>query len=190
MSMENKANQVRGLVINHCTRKDKEFLGGPPYTEQIVAGLHRQKTLLEEIGLPVRQRINLASVFENNLGNVVGYQSTTVIKNGFPTEYERKHIGLKEPLTYGILKYIVTHSERRDGGVARPLLLASLEMTAAFGISKWVTDVNSDNRPMIIFLRNHGFVPLQNWQTPNETKMTRMGTENIYPIIESLKKTD
>lgn len=188
MNLEQRANQVRNIVIHQCSRKDKEFLGGPPYSNQIISGLDRYEHFLESKSISERKRVNFASVCNDLDGNVIGYQSTTIVRDSQPTEYEKQNIGLYDSLTYGIMKYIVVNPDYRNGTVARPLLVASLETTAFLGVCSWVTDVNAENRPMQLFMRNHGIQPIFTWITPNKTNMVRMGTSDITTVLENINR--
>lgn len=188
MNLEQKANQVRNIVIHQCSGKEKVFLGGPPYSDHIIPGLDRYDQFLESNTIPERQRINFASVCNDPVGNVTGYQSTTVIRNGQPTEYEKQYIGLFGSFTYGIMKYIVVNPDYRNGTVARSLLITSLELTAALGVHSWVADVNTENRPMLVFLRNHGMATISCWITPKNTRMIRIGTDQVSSLLLSIKQ--
>ena len=96
LKMESIGNQVRTLFMK-LGRKEKLFLGGPPFSEEVEREIVNYKRYKEE-GLPNRKRICLGTYVYDVEQNIIGYQASTIMQCANPTAYERKHLDLNPSL--------------------------------------------------------------------------------------------
>lgn len=164
--------EVRYLFAT-LDRKQKNFLGGPPYSQEVNREISNYKQYIEK-GLPARKRTRLGTYILDDKQNVIGYQSSTIMQLANPTTYEQLFTKLNEPMDYVQLKKILVHPNYFGKGVSNKLLETSFDFAKEHD-KDWVVDVNAKNKRMIHFLNKHSIVKRNEWNTPKDTLMYRMG---------------
>lgn len=167
--MESIGDKVRQLYLG-LNSEQKTFLGGIPFSESINREISNFNKYLT-IGLPIRKRVALGHAIEKD-NKVIGYQSTTIMRNSNPTTYEKEYINLNTKLNYVQLKNIAIHQEYQGKNIATTLLNECLEFAKQLNVPL-VTDVNANNIRMIKFLEKHNITNKYEWHTPKRTLMYR-----------------
>ncbi len=168
LDCKEQARQIREIFMG-LERGEKIFLGGPPYSNEVIRIL---KSGMRGADFE-RERVALGQCTFDCNGNVTGYEHSTILNNAAATKYEIERIGLARVLNYVQLKWLLVDPKHRGTGVADELLGMSMDLAMA-NSKPWVTDVNSENWRMLKFLERHGVERLSEWFTAKGTRMYRM----------------
>lgn len=165
------AEGVRGLHYSF-ERPERQMLGAPPFTSELVREITTFQSYMTSGELPNRQRVSLGMSSFTESGAVIGYQAMTLLRDANPTAYERKQLGLNEPISQAHLKLTMLSEEHWGSGLAQRLLDARMHLGKQFS-ERAVVDTKESNFRMHRFLRKNGFRKAQEWQTPSGAVMYR-----------------
>jgi hypothetical protein len=169
--MESVGEQVR-ILFKKLSLEQQIFLGGPPFSSSVDREIANFE-LYKKNGLPNRKRVCLGTTQSDSNNNIIGYQSTTIIRNANPTFYEHKYIQLNNTLDYVQLKKILIHPNYQGKNISSILLNDSIQLAKELNIPI-VTDVSASNMRVINFLAKHDIINKYEWHTPKGTLMYRL----------------
>ena len=171
LCMNDIAQEVRTLGM--YSAEMKQALGGPMYSESIERELKNYLDYTRN-NIPNRARFCVGSCIFGRYGEVIGYQSTTILQAANPFPYEREHMKLNGPLTYVQGKKILVHPMHARQGHGSMLLSVQLGFACDYDLD-FVTDVRADNKAVINLLNKHDIKEWFSWKTRSGTEMYRMG---------------
>lgn len=163
------AKKIRDMYVAQ-NNDDKNFLGGIPFTEEILRQIKNYELFLQnEID---RSRINVGKVLLNDFMNPIAYSTFTIFQNANPTKYEKEFIGLNEKLNYFQFKSLLVDRNYRGKGIGDELIKYRLNLAKQFQKNS-ICDVKEENKKIIFLLERNNFKKLFEWETPSKSKMVR-----------------
>lgn len=173
--MTEQAKKVKDL-LSLASKDDMLHLIRRPSIQQISKELINYEQYIRDGTLHGR-KINMAELYENE-GDVIGYNSFTIMQNAKATPYERDNIDMGDDLNYFYFKKLFVHPEFRDQGIGTEMIANGLGLAKKLGKHS-IIDVQKDNYLMMNVLEKNNFYSDFNWVTPKGVKMTRFFHENF-----------